>query len=185
MAFISCVLSLQAAASRLLHSFARDGMLPASAWLAKLSPRTQVPTRALIVASVIPMIIAVIVFVLPDTLVQVTSFAVLGIYVAFQAIVLASLRQRFMGWKPAGPFNLGTWGMVVNIGALVYGIFAIILLLLGSTFSLADTYVTWIGLVVVIVIGALYLIIARPDKKSTSPEGDAIEVAAKMRAHVG
>ena len=185
MAFISCVLSLQAAASRLLHSFARDGMLPGSSWLSKLSPRTQVPTRALIVASVIPMIIAVSVFVLPDTLVQVTSFAVLGIYVAFQAIVLASLRQRFMGWKPAGPFNLGAWGMIVNIGALIYGIIAIILLLLGATFSLADNYVTWIGLVVVIVIGALYLFIARPDKKSTSPEGDAIEVAAKMRAHVG
>ncbi len=185
MAFISCVLSLQAAASRLLHSFARDGMLPASTWLAKLSPRTQVPTNAIVVASVIPMIIAVIVYVLPDTLVQVTSFAVLGIYVAFQAIVLASLRQRFMGWKPAGPFNLGAWGIIVNIGALIYGIIAIILLLLGATFSLADNYVTWIGLVVVIVIGALYLFIARPDKKSTSPEGDAIAVAAKMRAHVG
>lgn len=185
MAFISCVLSLQAAASRLLHSFARDGMLPASTWLAKLSPRTQVPTNAIVVASVIPMIIAVIVFVLPDTLVQITSFAVLGIYVAFQAIVLASLRQRFMGWKPAGPFSLGAWGMVVNIGALIYGIIAIILLLLGATFSLMDNYVTWIGLVVVLVIGGLYLFIARPDKKSTSPEGDAIAVAAKMRAHVG
>ena len=185
MAFISCILSLQAAASRLLHSFARDGMLPASAWLAKLSPRTQVPTRALIVASVIPMLICVIVFVLPDALVQVTSFAVLGIYVAFQSVVLAALRQRFKGWKPAGPFNLGAWGMIVNIGALIYGIIAIILLLLGPGFDIAANSITWIGLVVVVVIGALYLFIARPNKKSTSPEGDAIEVANKIRAHVG
>jgi amino acid transporter len=185
MAFISCVLSLQAAASRLLHSFARDGMLPASAWLAKLSPRTQVPTRALIVASVIPMLICVVVFVLPDALVQVTSFAVLGIYVAFQAIVLAALRQRFKGWKPAGPFNLGAWGMIINIGALVYGIIAIILLLLGPGFDIGANYITWIGLVVVVIIGALYLFIARPDRKSTSPEGDAIEVANKIRAHIG
>ena len=183
MAFLSCVLSLQAAASRLLHSFARDGMLPASGWLSKLSPRTQVPTNALIVASVIPLIICVVVFVLPNALVQVTSFAVLGIYVAFQSIVLAALRQRAKGWKPAGPFNLGAWGVVVNIGALAYGIIAIILLLLGPTFSLADNYITWIGLVVVVVIGALYLLIARPDKKSSAPEGDAIAVAATMRAH--
>jgi amino acid transporter len=183
MAFLSCVLSLQAAASRLLHSFARDGMLPASGWLSKLSPRTQVPTNALIVASVIPLIICIVVFVMPDALVQVTSFAVLGIYVAFQSIVLAALRQRTKGWKPAGPFNLGAWGFIVNIGALVYGIIAIALLLLGPTFSLADNSITWIGLVVVLVIGGLYLAIARPDKKSTAPEGDAIAVAEKMRAH--
>ena len=73
----------------------------------------------------------------------------------------------------------------MNIGALIYGLIAIVLLLLGATFSLADNSVTWIGLVIVVVIGALYLFVARPDKKSTSPEGDAIEVAAKMRAHVG
>jgi amino acid transporter len=103
MAFLSCVLSLQAAASRLLHSFARDRMLPASGWLAKLSPRTQVPTNALLVASIIPMVICVVVFVMPDALVQVTSFAVLGIYVAFQSIVLAALRQRTKGWKPVQP----------------------------------------------------------------------------------
>ena len=43
-AFLSCVLSLQAAASRLLFSFARDGMIPGHRWLAKVSPRTKVPT---------------------------------------------------------------------------------------------------------------------------------------------
>jgi amino acid transporter len=36
-AFLSCVLSLQAAASRLLFSFARDGMIPGHRWLAKVS----------------------------------------------------------------------------------------------------------------------------------------------------
>jgi hypothetical protein len=57
------------------------------------------------------------------------------------------------------------------------------LLLLGPTFSLVDNSITWIGLVVVLAIGGLYLAIARPDKKSTAPEGDAIAVAEKMRAH--
>jgi len=47
-AFLSCVLSLQAAASRLLFSFGRDQMLPGHRWLAKVSPRTKVsrPTRS-------------------------------------------------------------------------------------------------------------------------------------------
>ena len=50
------------------------------------------------------------------------AFAVLGIYVAFQMVVLASLRQRIRGWKPAGPFSLGRWGFVVNVAALAYGV---------------------------------------------------------------
>ena len=45
----SCVLSLQAAASRLLFSFARDGGIPGHRWLAKVSPNTKVPRNALIV----------------------------------------------------------------------------------------------------------------------------------------
>ncbi|WP_309616653.1 APC family permease, partial [Salinibacterium sp.] len=186
MAFVSCVLSLQAAASRLLHSFARDGMLPGSSWLARLTPRTKVPRNALLVASIIPMLICVVVFIRPESLLQVTAFAVLGIYVAFQAVVLASLRQRFKGWMPAGPFNLGRMGIVVNIAALVYGLIAIYLLLIpGASGDFVTDYIAWIGLGVVVIIGALYLFIARPDRKSSAPDGDAIEVANKMRAHSG
>ena len=59
LAFLSCTLSLQAAASRLLYSFARDEMIPGHTWLAHVSPRTAVPARALLVASVIPFLIAV------------------------------------------------------------------------------------------------------------------------------
>ena len=186
MAFISCVLSLQAAASRLLHSFARDGMLPGSVWLSKISPRSQVPRNALLVASIVPMLICVVVYVRPESLFQVTAFAVLGIYIAFQAVVLAALRQRFKGWKPAGPFHLGRLGFVVNIGALIYGIIAIGLLLTpGSSGDFVADYIAWIGLGVVVIIGGLYLFIARPDRKSTAPDGDAIEVANKIRAHAG
>ena len=128
-AFISCVLSLQAAGSRLLYAFARDRMLPGSSWLAKMSERHSVPANALMVACVIPILICLYVYAFPDQLPRVTAFAVLGIYIAFQAVVLAALRQRLKGWRPAGDWNLGKWGMAVNVVALCYGIFAMILLL--------------------------------------------------------
>jgi amino acid transporter len=182
-AFLSCTLSLQAAASRLLYSFARDEMIPGHKWLAHVSPRTQVPTRALIVACVIPIIIAVGVFLNASLLVQVTSFAVFGIYWSFQSVVLAALRQRFKGWKPAGPWNLGVWGWVVNIVALAYGIFAMILLATPGTSGVFGTdWIVLIGFGVVFVVGLLYLLIARPTGKSTAAEGDAIAVAEKLRA---
>ena len=182
-AFISCVLSLQAAGSRLLYSFGRDRMLPASGWLAHLPARHAVPINALIVVTVIPMIICVFVFFQPDSLPRVTAFAVCGIYIAFQAVVLAALRQRLRGWKPAGRWNLGGAGLLVNVLALGYGLFALYLLIRpGGTGVFLDDWIVAIGIAIVAGSGLLYLAIARPDRHSDGvPEGDAIEVAARLR----
>ena len=120
----------------------------------------------------------------PDQLPRITAFAVLGIYIAFQAVVLAALRQRLKGWRPAGNWNLGRYGFAVNVLALCYGIFAMVLLLKpGDTGSFLDRWVVAIGLVIVLITGLLYLLIARPDRYSDDVgEGDAIEVAAKLRS---
>ncbi len=67
-AFVSCVLSLQAAGSRLIYAFARDKMLPGSTWLSKMSERHAVPANALLVACVIPILICVFVYAFPDQL---------------------------------------------------------------------------------------------------------------------
>ena len=185
-AFLSCVLSLQAAASRLLFSFARDGMLPGHRWLAKVSTTSKVPTNALIVACTVPALIAVLVWMNADLLYPVTAFAVLGIYVAFQMVVLASLRQRLRGWKPAGPFTLGRWGLVVNVVALAYGVFAMVLLATpGTSGDPVTDWIVLIGLGVVLATGLAYLLLARPDRKSGAPEGDAIEVANEIRLRTG
>ena len=126
--FVSCVLSLQAAASRLIYSFARDRTTPASGWLSKVSARHSVPTRALLVACVMPIALSGWVYASPGALAQITAFAVLGIYLAFQAVVFAALRMRLRGWQPAGEFTLGRAGLAVNIAALAYGVIAMILL---------------------------------------------------------
>jgi amino acid transporter len=182
-AFISCVLSLQAAGSRLLYSFGRDRMLPGSRWLAHLPERHAVPINALVVVTVVPMLICLFVFWRPDSLARVTAFAVCGIYIAFQSVVLAALRQRLRGWRPAGLWNLGGWGMVVNVAALAYGLFAIYLLIRpGDAETFLDRWIVAIGVGTVLVAGLLYLAIARPDQHSDGvPEGDAIEVADHLR----
>lgn len=184
-AFISCVLSLQAAGSRLLYAFARDRMLPGSGWLAKMSPRHSVPANALLVACVIPILICLYIYAFPDQLPRVTAFAVLGIYISFQAVVLAALRQRLKGWRPAGDWNLGKWGMLVNVVALCYGVFAMILLVkppLGSEVFM-DKWVVAIGLAIVVGTGLLYMVVARPYRNSDEVgEDDAIEVAEVLRS---
>ena len=182
-AFLSCVLSLQAAASRLLFSFGRDGMLPGHRWLSKVSPTTKVPTNALIVACSVPAVIAFVVYLNGNLLVPVTAFAIIGIYVAFQMVVLAALRQRIKGWRPAGPFSLGIAGHIINVAALAWGVFAIILLAVpGKSGDFATDWVVLLGLGVVLGTGLLYLLVARPDRKSDAPAGDAVEIATKLRA---
>jgi amino acid transporter len=184
-AFLSCVLSLQAAGSRLLYAFARDRMLPGSAWLSKMSVRHAVPANALAVACVIPILICIYVYAYPNQLTRVTSFAVLGIYIAFQAVVLAALRQRLKGWRPAGDWSLGGWGMPINVGALCYGVIAMILLIKPppGTETFLDRWVVALGLVIVVGTGLLYMVLARPYQHSDDiGEDDAIEIAEKLRA---
>lgn len=182
-AFLSCVLSLQAAGSRLLYAFARDRMLPASGWVSHVSTRHAVPTNALLVVCVVPVLIALFVYFQEGVLARVTAFAVLGIYVSFQAVVLAALRQRLRGWRPAGVWSLGTAGLVVNVLALAYGLFAIVLLLTPApgTETFLDRWIVAIGLAVVAGSGLLYLLVAKPDRHSSHvPEGDAVEVARQL-----
>jgi amino acid transporter len=181
-AFVSCVLSLQAAGSRLLYGSARDRMLPGSGWLSHMSAKHAVPTNALLVACVVPIVICLFVYWRPDSLPRVTAFAVLGIYISFQAVVLAALRQRLRGWRPAGVWNLGSAGMVVNVLALAYGIFAMILLARPTDAeSFLDRWVVLIGAIVVIGVGLLYMAVAKPYERSQGvPEGDALEVAQQL-----
>src|SRR3984885_432255 len=55
--FMSCILSLQAATSRLVFAYARDRMIAGSDFLAALSPRTHVPTRALLLSGIVAAVI--------------------------------------------------------------------------------------------------------------------------------
>lgn len=123
--FLSCVLSLQAAASRLIFSFARDKMLPGWKTLSRLSS-THVPNVALIICGIVPAIIALGGYYLSNAVAVVVSFAAVGIYIAFQMVVFAALSARLRGWKPSGPFNLGIWGPPVTVAGLAYGVGAIV-----------------------------------------------------------
>src|SRR6202000_1174330 len=89
--FLSCLLSLQAAASRLLFSYARDEMIIGSGRLRQLSPGRNIPSFALLVAGTVPALIALCARWLADAIATIISFASVGIYIAFQMIIIAAL----------------------------------------------------------------------------------------------
>lgn len=165
--FLSCLLSLQAAASRLLYSIARDRMVFGSGLLGRLSPHTKMPVAALVVTGVVPALIASIGHWLQDAVNTIISFAAIGIYVAFQMVVASALVARLKGWKPGGPFTLGAWGLPVNVAAFVYGAGAVLNMVWPR--SPADPwYVNYAMLVTtaaVVLSGLAYLAVGKPHLK--------------------
>ncbi|MFE2727033.1 APC family permease [Kitasatospora sp. NPDC059327] len=177
LSFLSCVLSLQAAASRLTYAFARDRMIVGSRLLATVSDRLRVPPYALLLAAALPGVIIVSASALSGgALTKIISFSSIGIYLAFQMVVLAALRARLRGWRPDGQYRLGRWGLPVTIGALVYGVAAIVTICWGRTPEAAwyDNYLVLLTAVVVLAAGGLYLVAARPHLRGDAPSGDAL-----------
>lgn len=174
--FLSCAMSLQAAASRLVYAYARDEMIFGSSLLARFSHERHVPPYALLLAAIVPGVIVLGAMISTDALVKIISFAAVGIYIAFQMVILAALRARMKGWKPSGEFTLGAWGMPVNICALVYGVAAIINICWPRTPDVAwyDNYIVLLSAITVIVIGFIYMVAHRPHHRSDAIHGDAI-----------
>ncbi len=107
-------------------TYARGEMIIGHRLPRKISPTRAVPEYALLVAAAVPALIAVGSLISTDALTKIVSLAILGIHAAFRMVVLAALRARGKGWKPSGEYRLGRWGPLGNVGALAYGIFAIV-----------------------------------------------------------
>jgi len=161
-AFVSCTIAIQGAAIRLVYSFARDGMVVGSRALSTVHPRLHMPPGAVLVSVIVPAAITL----LPSaTVTVIITFAVVGIYIGFQSVVLAALIARTRGWRPSGSFQLGRWGMPVNVIALIYGVSAIIILSVKTgegMESFVDRWLVPLSAGIVFLLGLAYLVLVRP-----------------------
>jgi amino acid transporter len=185
-AFVSCTLAIQAAAIRLIFSYARDRMIFGWKPLSTVSARFHMPPGAVAVAAVIPAVIAL----MPaSTVARIITFAVVGIYISFQLVVLAALLARQRGWRATGPFTLGTYGPIVNLGAFVYGVSAIVILSIKTPHAPgAGFFDRWLvpisaGIVAAVGLAYLYLFkpkaVVRPDARADgAPAEEAVEATA-------
>ncbi len=182
--FVSCAMSLQAAASRLAYSYGRDDMIIGSSLLKKFSATRHVPPYALLVAAVVPAVIVIGSKISEDALVKIISFAAFGIYLAFQMVVLAALRARLRGWVPSGKYSLGRWGLPVNIAALVYGVTAMVNMAWPRTPDVAwyDNWIVWLSAALVVGLGLVYMAVHRSYGRSDAPYDDAIPRLSQERA---
>ena len=185
-AFFSCGTAVQGAGARVAFALARDGALPASSTLKKVSVRYKTPRNAIIVGTVVPFLFLLLVLINPsknvhilwftypakvNALFALVSFATSGIYLSFFLTVLGSFLARRRGWKPSGPFTLGKWGIPVTVVAMAYLGIMLVNIVWPSPLSSGRAalfnfgWVTLLVMVLIVVVGAIYEGLARPDKK--------------------
>ncbi|MDP9224093.1 MAG: amino acid permease [Actinomycetota bacterium] len=201
-AFFSCGTAIQAAAARLIYSYSRDGALPGSRILRKVSVQFKTPVAALLVAAVIPALFSLLVHFTPthpihigfitypanvNALFILVSFGVSGIYLSFMMVVFAVLVARSRGWRSSG-FSLGRWALPVYLGAATYGTLMFINIVFptgvdspkGALFNY--DWMTLAVLLGIMILGAIYFAIARPDRRiagrtlDESPEPEALAI---------
>jgi amino acid transporter len=120
--FLSNLLSIQAAVSRLVYAYARDGMIVGSNVLRRLSPANHVPASALVLSGIIAGGIIGVGYFTEGALATMASYCTAGIYISFQMVVAAALFARSRGWRAQGHFKLGRAGTAVTVMALLYGV---------------------------------------------------------------
>jgi amino acid transporter len=125
-----CTLAVQSGSVRLMFAMGRDGLLPFSASLSKVSAKTQTPVLATVLCGLGAIIILGMNLQFPKVFELVTSIAILWANLAYWIVVALQLKNRIIsarkGIETDARFNLGKWGFPVNIMALIWSTFMVI-----------------------------------------------------------
>jgi urea carboxylase system permease len=131
-AIMVCALAVHAGAVRLIFAMARDGKLPFSGALARVSPETKTPVVPAIVTGGLAILILAVNVNLPRLIELVTMVAVLWANLAYLFVTVALFRRRIAGWpaseprRPGSSFSLGRWGIPVNLAAAAWSAFMVL-----------------------------------------------------------
>jgi len=129
-AILVCALAVHAGAVRLVFAMARDGWLPFSATLARVSPTFRTPIAPAVLVGVLAILVLVVNVNLPKIVELVTMVAVLWANLAYLLVGGALLWRRRTAWPPAGSprglFSLGRFGVAINAAAVAWSTFMIV-----------------------------------------------------------
>lgn len=160
-AIIVCTLAVHSGAVRLMYAMGRDGLLPFSASLSKVSTKTQTPVLATLICGLGAIIILAMNLRFPKVFELVTSIAILWANLAYWMVVAVQLKNRIVstrsGVKIDAPFSLGKWGFPVNILALIWSSFMVINVSWPRTATYGlewyNQYAAWIYTALLICVG--------------------------------
>ncbi|KAK3670252.1 hypothetical protein LTR78_009907 [Recurvomyces mirabilis] len=115
---------LQAGCSRTARAFASDRGLPASRFFDKVSPRSQVPLRAIMLSVINQSLLGFINIGSTATFNAFVNSAAVTLYITYITPVILGVLKRMRGEQiPHGPFALGRGRNIINAVAIVYTLF--------------------------------------------------------------
>jgi len=113
-----CVTAIQGATTRLLFSMGRDRRFPGGAVLGQVNQSFKTPANAAIAVG----ILAAVPFFITDSPGLIATGATGLIYLSYLMANIGVLSARLRGWPHQKAwFSLGSWGLIINVLALVYG----------------------------------------------------------------
>ncbi len=145
-----CGLATVTSMSRMFFAFARDEGMPFSSSFSYIHPKLRTPTKSILITSVL----AVLVTAYSAAYFVVTSISTITLYVAYNIPVFLNVRNKLMKKgtftsKENAPWQLGSWGPLLNIVAVVYTIFICIVFVLPPNELVLWTMVFLIAILVV------------------------------------
>ena len=115
-----CTMAIQGAASRMMFSMSRDGHLPGGRVWGHVNPRFKTPANATVAVGILAAIPILLVGPLGGFNLSLAATGL--IYLSYFLCNIGVLIARRRGWPHSKAwFNLGRWGMPINILAIVYG----------------------------------------------------------------
>ena len=115
-----CTLAIQGAATRMMFSMSRDGHLPLGRVWGHVSPTFRTPANAAIAVGVLAAIPILVVGPLGGFTLSIAATGL--IYLSYLLCNVGVLAARFRGWPHTKAwFNLGRWGKLVNVLAIIWG----------------------------------------------------------------
>jgi amino acid transporter len=99
-----CGVAALTSSSRMTYAFARDGGLPGSRWLSRVSPKTRGPSTAVWATAGAGVFFTVFV-----PYATIAAVCTIFLYLSYVLPVAAGFVAYGRCWKRMGPFNLGAW----------------------------------------------------------------------------
>jgi amino acid transporter len=170
-----CALAGMTSTSRMMFAFARDGGLPASKSLSKVSTQYRTPTYAIWTSAALALLSTVYA---PYYLVLAVACAVF-LYLSMAMPILAGLlAEGGPKWREKGPFNLGAFS---KINAVIAVVSSVVLAITG--FFPPNEKVFYLTVAMIIIMPIIWYGFER-NRFEGVPEGDKIAQRQKMIAEI-
>jgi len=163
-----CGLASITSMGRMWYAFARDDGMPGAAVLKRVDARRRTPTWAIVVTCVL----AVLITVYAAAYSVVTSISTITLYLAYVIPIYLNWRNRRHGrgeyaTRATAPWSLGRWSAAVNVIAIAWVVFIVIVFALPP-----NELVLWTMLLLAVLLALYWGLGAR--HRFAGPRGDVL-----------